>query len=105
MSKFEYRSFSDFNQDQFIMDLQAVDFSYVHSAWADANTACFKFERQVSQVVDKHAPIKQAYQRRMKLPCMNSNLKKAIFIKKKFINEYKRIVIVKFGENTGLREI
>ena len=76
MSKFEYRSFRDFNQDQFIMDLQAVDFSYVHSAGADANTACDKIEHQISQVVDKHAPIKQAYQRRMKLPCMNSNLKK-----------------------------
>ena len=27
----------------------------------------------------EHAPIKQAYQRRMKLSCMNSNLKKQSF--------------------------
>ena len=32
MSTFEYKSFRDFNQDQFIIDLQAVDFSYVYSA-------------------------------------------------------------------------
>ena len=57
---------------------------------ADANTAYDKFEHQISQVVDKHAPIKQAYQRRKKLPCMNSNLKKAIFLKKRFFNEYKK---------------
>ena len=37
----------------------------------------------------KHAPIKQAYQRRMKLPCMNSSLKKAIFIKNKFLANIK----------------
>ena len=67
------------------MDLQAVDFSYVHSAGADAITAYDKFEHQISQVVDKHAPSKQAYQRRMKLPCMNSNLKKAFFIKRRFL--------------------
>ena len=67
------------------MDLQAVDFSYVHSAGADANIAYDKFEHQISQVVDKHAPIKQAYQRRLKLSCMNSNLKKASFLKKKFL--------------------
>ena len=30
----------------FIMDLQAVDFSYVRSAGADANTAYDKFEHQ-----------------------------------------------------------
>ena len=67
------------------MDLQAVDFSYVHFAGADANIAYDKFEHQISKVVDKHAPIKQAYQRRMKLPCINSNVKKAIFLKKKFL--------------------
>ena len=44
MSKFEYRSFRDFNQDQFTMNLQAVDFSYVHSAGTDGNTVYDKFE-------------------------------------------------------------
>ena len=78
---------------------------YIHSAEADANTPYDKFEHQISQVVDKHAPIKQAYQRRMKLPCMNGHLKKAIFFKKKVFNEYKKIAIVKLGKNTGLREI
>ena len=62
-----------------------------------ANTAYDKFEHQISQVVDKHAPIKQAYQRRMKLPCINSNVKKAIFLKKKFLMN-KQIVIVKTWE-------
>ena len=89
MSKFEYRIFGDFNHDQFIMDMQAVDFSYVHSVGADANTAYDKFEHQISQVVDKHAPIKQAYQGRMKLSCMNSNLK-SNFLKKEVFNEYKK---------------
>ena len=88
MTKFEYRSFKDFNQDQFLFDLQGIDFSYAQAADGDANAAYELFESQISQVVDKHAPLKQAYQRRKKLPCMNSTLKKAIFLKKKFFKEY-----------------
>ena len=45
------------------------------------------FESQISQVINKHAPIKQAYQRRTKLLCMNSALKKVILLKKKFFLE------------------
>ena len=46
------------------MDLQEIDFSYVHSADADANSAYDQFEHQISQVVDRHASMKQVYQRR-----------------------------------------
>ena len=66
MTKFEYRSFKDFNQDQFLFDLQGIDFSYAQAADGDANAAYELFESQISQVVDKHAPLKQAYQRRKK---------------------------------------
>ena len=64
------------------MDLQEIDFSYVHSAEADASSAYDQFEHQISQVADRHAPIKRAYQRRKKRPCMNSNLKKRNFCQK-----------------------
>ena len=64
MTKFEYRSFKGFNQDQFLSDLQGIDFSYAQAADGDANAAYELFESPVSQVVDRHAPMKQAYQRR-----------------------------------------
>ena len=83
MSKFKYRSFRGFNQEQFLSDLQGIDFSFARGAEGDANAVCELSESQISQVVNKHAPIKQAYQRRKKLPCMNSALKTAIFLKKR----------------------
>ena len=61
MSKFEYRSFRGFNQEQFLSDLQGIDFSFARDAEGNANAACELFESQISQVVNKHAPIKQAY--------------------------------------------
>ena len=64
MTKFEDRSFKDFNQDQFLFDLQGIDFSYAQAADGDANATYELFESQISQVVDNHAPLKQAYQRR-----------------------------------------
>ena len=78
MSKFEYRSFRGFNQEQFLSDLQGIDVSLAWDAEGDANAAYKLSESQISQVVNKHATINHAYLRRKKLPCMNSALKKAI---------------------------
>ena len=39
MSKFEYRSFRGFDHDEFLSDLQRIDFSFDQSAESDANTA------------------------------------------------------------------
>ena len=88
MSKFEYRSFRGFDHDKFLSDLQRIDFSFDQSAESDANTVYEQFETKLSNVVNKHIPIKQAYQRKKKLPCMNSALKKAIFLKKKLFKQY-----------------
>ena len=88
MSKFEYRSFREFDQEKFLLDLQGIDFSFARTAGTDASTAYELFETSISDVVNKHIPIKQAYQRKKKLPCMNSALKKAIFLKKKYFREY-----------------
>ena len=39
-------------------------------------------ESQISRVVNRHDPIKQAYQRKKKLSCMNGSLKHVFFFKK-----------------------
>ena len=88
MSKFEYRSFKNINQKLFLTDLQGIDFSIFHNADLGADAAYGMFESQISRVVNRHASIKQAYQRKKKLPCMNSSLKRAIFIKKIFFRAY-----------------
>ena len=62
-TKFEYRSFKGFSQEQFLLDLQGIDFSYAQAVNGDVNAAYELFESLISQVVDKHAPLKQAYQR------------------------------------------
>ena len=88
MSKFEYRSFRGFDHDEFLSALQIIDFSFDQSAESDVNTVYEQFETKLSNVVNKHIPIKQAYQMKKKLPCMNSALKKAIFLKKKLFKQY-----------------
>ena len=37
-------------------------------------------ESQISRVVNRHDPIKQAYQRKKKLSCMNGSLKHVFFL-------------------------
>ena len=59
MSKFKYRSFK-----KILTDLQGMDFSFVQDADLGADAAYEMFEFQISQVVNRHAPIKHAYQRK-----------------------------------------
>ena len=84
MTKFEYRSFKGFSQDQFLSYLYGIDFSYAQAADGDANVAYELLESQVSQVVDKHAPLKQMYQRRENTPMHEQHIKKGHFPEKGF---------------------
>jgi hypothetical protein len=47
-----------------------------------------KFENDVVEVMNKHAPFKQAYRKPVQLPYMNKELKKSIFNKKMSFNKY-----------------
>ena len=79
MSKFEYRRFKIFNQELLLTDLHGIDFSFVQNAELGADAAYDIFESQISRVVNRHGPIKQAYQRKKKLSCMNGSPKKLFF--------------------------
>ena len=76
MSLFEYRSFRYFNKDQFLMDLQEVDFSYVYSARADENAAFDKLNIKFIKLWTGMFQISMLIRGEWKLPCMNSNMKK-----------------------------
>ena len=77
--KLEKRGFKGFCQGQFIFDPQGIDFCFIRDPEGHVDATYELFENQLTQVVNKHAPIKQAYQRRKKLPYMNSALKREIF--------------------------
>ena len=57
---FNYRSFRGFNYEKFLTDMHGICFSSVQPAEGNVNAACEAFDSQVSNVIDKHNPVKQA---------------------------------------------
>ena len=88
MSSFEYRSLKNRSVAISYRSIGYWFFLFVQNADLGADAAYKLFESQISQVINRHAPIKQAYQRKKKLTCMNSSLKRAIFLKNIFIRDY-----------------
>ena len=101
MPKFEYTRFKNFQHELFLTVLQGIDFSFCQNADLGADAAYEMFESQTSQVVNRHASIKQAYQRKNKLPCMISSFKWAIFLKKIFSELMKITEMPKHGRSIG----
>ena len=66
-----------------ICGMHGICFSSVQPAEGNVNAAYEAFKSQISNVIDRHIPVKQAYQRKKKFPCMNSVLKKSFFLKKR----------------------
>ncbi|KAK3099036.1 hypothetical protein FSP39_025464 [Pinctada imbricata] len=72
------------NWDSFVHDLGEIQ---PPDPCADVNKAYSEFVGELNQVIDKHAPVKQRYQRK-KLPCMNRELRKAIYVKHMLYSKY-----------------
>lgn len=64
-----------------------------------------KYENEFINVLNKHAPLKSRYPRRKPLPCMNGELRKAIYRKHMLYSQYTKIAIIRLGKNSGSKEI
>ena len=53
------------------------------------------FECEVSKVIDKHVPVKHRYPRKNSVPCMNRELRKAIYNKQMLRIKYEKYHIDK----------
>jgi S-adenosylmethionine synthetase len=47
-----------------------------------------KFESNITDIFDKHVPVKEKYCRKNQLPYMNRELRKAIYNKKMFYSKF-----------------
>ncbi|XP_062612802.1 uncharacterized protein LOC134274545, partial [Saccostrea cucullata] len=80
------RTFKNFDEESFISDLAQVDFYYEDHN--DINLAFSDFNNKFATIIDKHAPMKMRKIRPNQVPCMNKELRKAIYNKKMLHNKY-----------------
>ena len=82
-----YRSFKNFSQDNFISDLNKVDFDSIVSD-NNVDLAYSHFETVFINIANKHAPLKSRKTLPKPAPFMNSVLRKAVYKKKMLHNKY-----------------
>ena len=57
---------------------------------AQVNNIYNNFEKDVTNVINKHIPVKHKYMKNTQLPYMNRDLRKAIYNKKMFHSKYQK---------------
>ena len=84
------RSFKNYNHEDFISDLQEIDFNFI-SPERDVNTVYGEFSNNILDVMNKHAPFKKRKIRDKQVPYFNTNLRKAIYRKKMLHHKYQKV--------------
>ena len=64
---------------------------------AQVNNSYNNFEKDVTNVINKHIPVKHKYMKNTQITYMNSDLGKAIYNKKMFHSKYKKSKTEKLG--------
>ena len=87
--KIKYRSFTNLDVVALNEDLSKVNvpISNVNSQ-VDTDMKHEKFESNITDIFDKHVPVKEKYCRKNQLPYMNRELRKAIYKKKMFYPKF-----------------
>ncbi|KAK3087255.1 hypothetical protein FSP39_003689 [Pinctada imbricata] len=83
------RSFKNFNHENFLADLQGIDFEKIEQT-ENVSMAYQDFSAQLLDVVNKHAPFKNRKIKQNQAPYFNSELRKAIYKKKMLHNKYQK---------------
>jgi hypothetical protein len=83
-SKIIYRSYRTFDIDKFNNDVDQIKMEHLDSVTSaeQVNETYQKYENEFINVLNKQAPLKSRYPRRKPQPCMNGELRKAIYRKK-----------------------
>ena len=87
--KIKYRSFTNLDVVALNEDLSKVNvpISNVNSQ-VDTDMKHEKFESNITDIFDKHVPVKEKYCRKNQLPYMNRELRKSIYKKKMFYPKF-----------------
>ena len=85
------RDYSQFNQSNLINDVESVDWSF-NSSSSDVNVMFDTFYSRLSNIIDRHIPIKKLSAKKIKQlskPWITSGIRRSIRIKNKL---YKRFI-------------
>ncbi|KAJ8307587.1 hypothetical protein KUTeg_014863, partial [Tegillarca granosa] len=88
--KCAYRSFKNFDLHNYQKDLGKIKPPPEYQSHLDVNELYDTFINEISQVIDKHAPVKTRFQRKQPVPYMNADLRKAIYNKQKLRNKFEK---------------
>ena len=85
------RDYFKFNQASLISEIQTVDWQIVFTSDTDPSCNFDCFYSKISQIVDKHIPIKQLSRRELKFklkPWITSAIKRSIKVKNNFYKKF-----------------
>ena len=85
--------YSNFNESNFISELQTLSWEGILENCSDVNDMCQLFYSTISMVVDKHVPLKRLSGKEIKFkdkPWITKGIKKSMNIKNKFFRLYMR---------------
>ena len=88
--KISYRSYKNFDAESFnsaITKLSIIPSNNVKTS-EDINAVYEKYEKDFINILDIHAPIKSRQPRKQPLPCMNRELRKAVYRKHMLYTQY-----------------
>ena len=89
----KYRDYKDFNKTTFRMDLlKELYLSNLQNRDFD------RFKFIVNSLLESHAPMKEKYVRRNQAPFMNKSVRKAIMVRTKLLNKFRK-------ENSFINEL
>ncbi len=86
--KVKYRSYKNFNADNFLADIRSLDFG---SRFDNANQLYNNLTKGFRKLVDKHAPLKTRVKRGNSAPFMNRELIKAIYVRSNLKTKFNKI--------------
>ena len=88
-TKVQYRSFKDFDTLAFNNELMATDFPDTNICSEDmVNQVYNEYENTICNILNKHAPVKCRTRLKKPFPCMNRELRKAVYRKHMLYNRY-----------------
>ena len=85
------RDFSNLNEEELLAEVQAINWEEVLPSAPDVNLIFDSFHAKITEIVDKHAPLRKLSKKEMQLrakPWITKGLKAAIAIKNKLYKSY-----------------
>ena len=74
----EYRSYKNYNKNEFLNDLKSVDWDYIIDNSENVDEAAINWSNTFNTIADLHAPFKTMRVKGLQVPWMNTELRKAM---------------------------